>query len=65
VLYGKQMPIDLTDRLHKYMTGEGIDIPDVEVPSGTYLLCIEVRDGLDRKSVFEVKLLVQSYRHLS
>jgi fibronectin type 3 domain-containing protein len=41
------------------MTSEGIDMPDVEVPPGTYLLRIEVKDSLDRKSVGEVKLLVQ------
>jgi hypothetical protein len=59
VLYEKQMPIDLTDRLRKYVTGEGIDMPDADVPPGTYLLRIEVKDSLDRKSVSEVKLLVQ------
>jgi len=59
VIYEKQMPIDLTERLRKYMSSEGIDMPDVEVPPGTYLLRIEVKDSLDRKSVGEVKLLVQ------
>jgi hypothetical protein len=59
VIYEKQVPIELTDRLRKYMTSEGIDMPDVEVPPGTYLLRIEVKDSLDRKSVGEVKLLVQ------
>jgi hypothetical protein len=59
VIYEKQTPIDLTDRLRKYVTGEGIDMPDAEVPPGTYLLRVEVKDSLDRKSVSEVKLLVQ------
>jgi hypothetical protein len=59
VIYEKQTPIDLTDRLHKYVTGEGIDMPGAEVPPGTYLLRVEVKDSLDRKSVSEVKLLVQ------
>jgi len=59
VIYEKQMPIDLTERLRKYMSSEGIDMPDVEVPPGTYLLRIEVKDSLDRKSVGEVKFLVQ------
>jgi hypothetical protein len=59
VIYEKQTPIDLTDRLRKYVTGEGIDMPDAEVPPGTYLLRVEVTDSLGRKSVSEVKLLVQ------
>jgi hypothetical protein len=59
VIYEKQTPIDLTDRLRKYVTGEGIDMPGAEVPPGTYLLRVEVKDSLDRKSVSEVKLLVQ------
>jgi hypothetical protein len=41
------------------VTGEGIDMPDAEVPPGTYLLRVEVTDSLGRKSVSEVKLLVQ------
>jgi hypothetical protein len=59
VIYEKQTLIDLTDRLRKYVTGEGIDMPDAEVPPGTHLLRVEVTDSLGRKSVSEVKLLVQ------
>jgi hypothetical protein len=59
VIYDKQMPIDLTDRLRKYMSSDGIDMPDAEVPSGTHLLRVELKDSLGRKSVSEVKLLVQ------
>jgi len=59
VLYEKEAPIDLTDRLRKYMSSDGIDMPDAEVPPGTHLLRVELKDSLGRKSVSEVKLRVQ------
>ena len=59
VIYEKEAPIDLTDRLRKYVTSEGIDMPDAEVSPGTHLLRVEVKDSLGRKSVGSVKLLVQ------
>jgi hypothetical protein len=59
VIYEKQTPINLTDRLRKYMSSDGIDMPDAEVPPGRHLLRVEVTDSLGRKSVSEVKLLVQ------
>jgi hypothetical protein len=59
VIYEKEAPIDLTDRLRKYVTSNGIDMPDAEVPPGTHLLRVEVKDSLGRKSVTSVKLLVQ------
>ncbi len=59
VIYEKQTPIDLTDRLRKYMSSDGIDMPDAEVPPGTHLLRVELKDSLGRTSVGEVKLRVQ------
>jgi hypothetical protein len=59
VIYEKAAPIDLTDRVRKYVSSDGIDMPEAEIPPGTHLLRIEVKDSLDRKSVAEVKLLVQ------
>ena len=59
VIYEKEAPIDLTDRLRKYMSSDGIDMPDAEVPPGTHLLRVELKDSLGRKSVSEVKLRVQ------
>ena len=59
VIYDKEAPIDLTDRLRKYVSSEGIDMPDAEVPPGEHLLRVEVKDSLGRKSVGSVKLLVQ------
>jgi hypothetical protein len=59
VMYEKYTPIELTDRLRKYMSSDGIDMPDAEVPPGTHLLRVELKDDLGRTSVSEVKLLVQ------
>jgi hypothetical protein len=59
VIYEKQTPIDLTERLHKYISSNGIDMPNAEVPPGTHLLRIELKDNLGRTSISEVKLIVQ------
>jgi hypothetical protein len=59
VIYVKQTPIDLTDRLRKYTSSNGIDMPDAEVPPGTHLLRVELKDSLGRTSVSEIKLGVQ------
>jgi hypothetical protein len=59
VIYEKKTPIDLTDRLRKYTTSDGIDMPDAEVPPGTHTLRLELKDSLGRTSVSEVKLVVQ------
>jgi len=59
VIYEKQTPIDLTDRLRKFTSSDGIDMPEAELPPGAHLLRIEVKDSLGRKSASEVKLLIQ------
>jgi hypothetical protein len=59
VIYEKKTPIDLTDRLRKYTTSDGIDMPDAEVPPGTHTLRLELKDSLGRTSVSEVKFVVQ------
>ena len=57
--YLKLTPVDLTDRLHKYISSEGIDMPDAEVPPGTHLLRLELKDSLGRTSVSVIKLIVE------
>jgi hypothetical protein len=59
VIYEKKTPIDLTERLLKYTSSDGIDMPDAEVPPGTHLLRLELKDSLGRTSVTEVKFVVQ------
>jgi hypothetical protein len=59
VIYEKETPIDLTDRLRRYISSDGIDMPDAEVPAGIHLLRVELRDSLGRRSAGEVTLRVQ------
>jgi hypothetical protein len=44
VIYLKQPNVDLTDRLRPYVTAEGIDMTQAQVPSGEHLLRVEVKD---------------------
>jgi len=55
----KLTPVDLTGRLRKYTSSDGIDMPDAEVPPGTHLLRLELKDSLGRTSVSVIKLIVQ------
>jgi len=59
VSYLKLMPVDLTERLRKYTSSDGIDMPDAEVPPGTHLLRLELKDSLGRTSVSVIKLIVE------
>jgi hypothetical protein len=57
--YLKLTPVDLTERLRKYTSSDGIDMPDAEVPPGTHLLRLELKDSLGRTSVSVIKLIVE------
>jgi hypothetical protein len=57
--YLRAMPVDLTERLRKHTNANGIDMPDAEVPSGTHLIRVEVKDNLGRNSISIIKLDVQ------
>src|SRR5262249_26508817 len=59
VIYEKDTPVNLTDRLHNYISSDGIDMPNAEVPPGMHLLRVELSDSLGRKSANEVMLRVQ------
>ncbi len=52
-------PIDLTERMKKYITPEGIDMPAAEVPAGMHDIIIRVQDT--GKS-FDERLLMLSVR---
>ena len=45
VTYLKQPAIDMTQRLTPYITVQGIDIPQVEVPPGKHQFWIELKDN--------------------
>jgi len=57
--YLKLAPVDLTGRLRKYTNSDGIDMPDAEVPPGTHLLRVELKDSLGRVSISIIKLVVE------
>jgi hypothetical protein len=58
VLYLKAKPVDLTERIRPYVTADGIDIKDAEVPPGTHLFRIFARDSEGRGGTQTIKLSV-------
>jgi len=46
----KLIKISLVSRLKPYVTASGIDVPDAQVPSGTYNIHIAVKDDLGHRS---------------
>ncbi|WLB24197.1 hypothetical protein [Bradyrhizobium japonicum] len=36
--------VDLTDRIKRFATAEGIDMPDAEVPPGEHIIRVDIRD---------------------
>jgi hypothetical protein len=44
VTYRKTPLIDLTQRLRPYITADGIEVPDAEIPAGSHQFRIELRD---------------------
>src|SRR5215472_11915033 len=51
VIYERETPIDLTELFFYFKQKTAYEMPDAEVPPGTHLLRVEVKDSLDRKSV--------------
>jgi hypothetical protein len=45
VTYKKTPEIDITQRIMPFITADGIDVPDAEVPPGTHTFRIEVKDN--------------------
>ena len=58
VTYLKAQSIDLTDRIKKYLTADGIDMASAEIPPGTHHLRINLKDKQDRTSTVTIKLVV-------
>lgn len=44
VLYRRDPPVDITQRIKQYITPVGIDAPSVVVPSGSHVIEIEATD---------------------
>jgi hypothetical protein len=45
VTYLKQPTIDMTQRLTPYITAQGIDVPNAQVPKGEHQFWIELKDN--------------------
>ena len=58
VVYLKAQNVDLTDRIKKYLTPDGIDMAKAEIPPGTHQLRINLRDKNGRTSTATLKLTV-------
>jgi hypothetical protein len=58
ITYLKAQSVDLTGRIKKYVTADGIDMANAEVPPGTHHLRISLKDKQERTSTVTVKLIV-------
>jgi hypothetical protein len=58
VLYLKVPTVDLTTRLHPYLTEEGIDMKMADIPVGTHLLRVDAKDSRGRGSTAILKLTI-------
>lgn len=56
--YIKSKAIDLTERIKKHVTADGIDMSNAEVPAGTHILRLEVTDQQGRSGTAVIKLIV-------
>ena len=58
VTYLKAQNVDLTDRIKKYLTPDGIDMAKAEIPPGTHQLRINLKHKNGRTSTATLKLTV-------
>ena len=59
ILYLKEPPVDLTDRLKALILPTGIEVPAVTAPAGEHPLQVTVRDSNGRQSVKKINLVVR------
>lgn len=50
VVYLKLFGIDITDRLKPYVSGEAIDVPEADIPSGDHSIRVDIKDTTGRQS---------------
>ena len=58
VTYLKSKNVDLTDRIKKHLTADGIDMAKAEIPPGTHHLRINLKDSQGRTSTATLKVIV-------
>jgi hypothetical protein len=60
VIYLKAQPVDLTPRIKAFLGDGGIEMKDAELPLGTHVLRIDVKDGQGRSSTALLTLKVEA-----
>jgi len=58
VTYLKSPSVDLTPRLKGHISATGIDMGDADVPPGTHMIRVDVRDSQGRSGTAVIKLSV-------
>ena len=58
LVYLKAHSIDLTDRIKKYLTADGIEMDRAEVPPGVHVLRLDIADKQGRAASAIIKLTV-------
>ena len=58
LVYLKAMPIDLTERIRKHLTLDGIEMDQAEVPRGIHMLRLDLKDKQGRVGTAIIKLTV-------
>jgi hypothetical protein len=58
--YVKSRPIDLTSRIKSFVSDNGIEIKEAEIPPGSHLIRVDVKDSQGRTSTALLKLQVQA-----
>ena len=58
LIYLKTPPVDLTDRIRKYITASGIEMNQAEVPPGVHFLRCDLKDMQGRMGTAFIKLTV-------
>lgn len=56
ITYRKIPAIDVTQRIKAFILGDGIDIPDAELPAGTHPFRIRVKDDRGRSGTLFFKI---------
>ena len=60
LVYLKAHSIDLTERIRKYLTAEGIEMTRAEVPPGVHTLRLDIADKQGRTATAIIKLTVKA-----
>jgi len=58
VTYLKEKPVDLTARLKPYITAQGIDMTNADVPPGVHLIRVDLLDSEGKKGAAVLRLTV-------